>query len=89
MNKYNNRKMQSRFLLILTTLACLCGFCNQTHAQEITAEENNNPVILYSATPKKYEIAKPIIAKIIAINVNIKSAKNKPFLFPLQKSYHR
>ena len=48
--------MQSRFLLILTTLACLCGFCNQTHAQEITAEENNNPVILYSATPKKYEI---------------------------------
>ena len=48
--------MRYRFSFILSTLACLFCFCNQSHAQEITAEENNNPVILYSATPKKYEI---------------------------------
>ena len=55
-NKYNIKKMQSRLSIILSTLACLFCFCTNSHAQEITAEENNNPVILYSATPKKYEI---------------------------------
>ena len=48
--------MRYRFSIILSTLACLLCICNQSHAQEITAEENNDPVILYSATPKKYEI---------------------------------
>ena len=55
-NKYNIKKMQSRFSFILSILASLFCFCNNSYAQEITAEENNNPVILYSATPKKYEI---------------------------------
>ena len=55
-NKYNIKKMQSRLSIILSTLACLFCFCTNGHAQEITVEENNNPVILYSATPKKYEI---------------------------------
>ena len=49
--------MRYRFSFILATLACLLCFCNKGYAQEITAEENNSPVILYSATPKKYEIA--------------------------------
>lgn len=48
--------MRYRFSFILSTLACLFCFCNNGYAQEITAEENNSPVILYSATPKKYEI---------------------------------
>ena len=55
-NKYNIKKMQSRFSFILSILACLFCFCTNGHAQEITTEENNNPVILYSDTPKKYEI---------------------------------
>ena len=55
-NKYNIKKMQSRFSFILSILACLFCFCTNGHAQEITIEENNNPVIIYSATPKKYEI---------------------------------
>ena len=55
-NKYNIKKMQYRFSFILSTIACLFCFCTNGHAQEITAEENNSPVILYSATPKKYEI---------------------------------
>lgn len=55
-NKYNIKKMQSRFSFILSVLACLFCLSTNGYAQEITAEENNNPVILYSATPKKYEI---------------------------------
>ena len=55
-NKYNIKKMQFRFSFILSILAYLFCFCTNSYAQEITAEENNNPVILYSATPKKYEI---------------------------------
>ena len=49
--------MQYRILLIFSIVACLCGVSNESHAQEITAEENNNPVILYTTSPKKYEIA--------------------------------
>ena len=55
-NNYKTKKMRYRFSFILSILACLFCFCNNSHAQEINAEENNNPVILYSATPKKYEI---------------------------------
>ena len=55
-NKYNIIKMRYHFISILSVIACLTCFCPQGYAQEITAEENNNPVILYSATPKKYEI---------------------------------
>ena len=55
-NNYKTKKMRYRFSFILSIFACLFCFCNNGHAQEINAEENNNPVILYSATPKKYEI---------------------------------
>ena len=49
--------MQYRFTFIWSIFACLfCFYSVQTYAQEITAEENNSPVILYSTTPKKYEI---------------------------------
>ena len=48
--------MKYRLPYILSTIACLFCFCNYSHAQVIATEENNNPVILYSATPKKYEI---------------------------------
>ena len=49
--------MKYRILSILTIATCLLCFSNNSYAQEITAEENNNPVILYTTTPKKYEIA--------------------------------
>jgi outer membrane protein insertion porin family len=49
--------MQYRILSILSIAACMLCFSNNSNAQEITAEENNNPVILYTTTPKKYEIA--------------------------------
>ena len=49
--------MQYRILSILSIAACLFCFSNNSYAQEITAEENNNPVILYTTSPKKYEIA--------------------------------
>ena len=55
-NNYNIKKMQSRFSFILSVLAYLFCLSTNGYAQEITVEENNNPVILYSATPKKYEI---------------------------------
>ena len=49
--------MKYRILSILSIATCLLCFSNNSYAQEITAEENNNPVILYTTTPKKYEIA--------------------------------
>ena len=49
--------MQYRILSILSLAACMFCFSNNSYAQEITAEENNNPVILYTTSPKKYEIA--------------------------------
>ncbi len=55
-NNYKVIKMQHRFLQILLTLTCLFCFTNSSNAQDINAQENNNPVILYSGTPKKYEI---------------------------------
>ena len=48
--------MKYRFPYIISALACLFFICNHGYAQEIATEENNNPIILYSATPKKYEI---------------------------------
>ena len=48
--------MQYRISSILAIFVCLLCFSNPASAQEISAEENNSPVILYSATPKKYEI---------------------------------
>ena len=48
--------MRYRITFILPILVCLLGICSHSHAQEITVEEDNNPVILYSITPKKYEI---------------------------------
>ena len=56
-NNYKRRKMQHRFTLIISILVCLCCFSTGGYAQEITAEENNNPVILYTTMPRKYEIA--------------------------------
>ena len=49
--------MQYRILSILSITACMLCFSNNSHAQEIIAEENSNPVIMYTTTPKKYEIA--------------------------------
>ena len=46
--------MLYHILFILSIVACL--FSTNTYAQDITAEENNSPVILYSASPKQYEI---------------------------------
>ena len=48
--------MQYRISSILAVFACLFCFSNPASAQEISTEENNSPIILYSATPKKYEI---------------------------------
>ena len=55
-NNYKVKIMQSRILSILLIIACLFGLNTNIYAQEISSEENNSPVILYSATPKKYEI---------------------------------
>ncbi|MGL4851838.1 MAG: BamA/OMP85 family outer membrane protein [Phocaeicola sp.] len=46
--------MLYRFSLLVVTLTFLLGLSTQTYAQ--TAIENDSPVILYSGTPKKYEI---------------------------------
>ena len=48
--------MLYRISLILLTLTCLFCFSVSSYAQEANIQENNNPVILYSGTPKKYEI---------------------------------
>ena len=48
--------MLYRISLILLTLTCLFCFSVSSYAQEAKIQENNNPVILYSGTPKKYEI---------------------------------
>ena len=48
--------MKHRFSIILVILACLVNFSSTGFAQDITTVEDNNPVILYSASPKKYEI---------------------------------
>ena len=55
-NNYNLYKMKYRLPYILAIFAYVICICNSTYAQVVTTEENNNPVILYSANPKKYEI---------------------------------
>ncbi len=45
-----------RILYILLTFICLACFPFGSYAQDIDIEENDSPVILYSGTPKKYEI---------------------------------
>lgn len=49
-------KMQYRILAILLTITSLFCFSNKSLAQETNEQENNNPVILYTGTPKKYVI---------------------------------
>lgn len=45
-----------RLLFILLTLTYLFSFPTASYAQEANVEENDTPVILYSGTPKRYEI---------------------------------
>ena len=42
---------------ILVTFICLFGFALAGKAQDANTDESSKPVILYSGTPKKYEIA--------------------------------
>lgn len=50
--------MRYRFLLTLLTLISISSLCTTGYAQEnTTTAENDQPVILYNGTPKKYEIA--------------------------------
>ena len=54
-NKYKLYKMYYRFSPILLAFVCLFGFVCSAFAQEATTADET-PVILYSGTPKKYEI---------------------------------
>ena len=45
-----------RISSILMIIICFFGFKFKGYAQEIAVEENNNPVITYTSSPKKYEI---------------------------------
>ena len=45
-----------RISSILMIIICFFGFNFKGYAQEIAVEENNNPVITYTSSPKKYEI---------------------------------
>lgn len=50
--------MQHRFIILLATLSCLLGLTPKVAAQEAdTAGSAEKPVILYSGTPREYEIA--------------------------------
>ena len=50
--------MQYRIFSILVTFICLFGCALSSAAQDtINTDEAEKPVILYSGTPKKYEIA--------------------------------
>ena len=49
--------MHYRFFRIFITLAFLVGCVTTGFAQEDNTDETSKPVILYSGTPKKYEIA--------------------------------
>ena len=48
--------MKYRISLILSIFIGLCSFCMPSYAQETSAAEEETPVILYTTTPKKYEI---------------------------------
>ena len=59
-NSHNilNYNIRYRFLLPLLTLISISSLCTTGYAQEnTTTAENDQPVILYNGTPKKYEIA--------------------------------
>ena len=49
--------MHYRISLILVTFICLLGGTITGRAQEVDIDESSKPVILYSGSPKKYEIA--------------------------------
>ena len=49
--------MQYRILTLIAALSCLLLISLHTQAQDLPAAEEEKPVILYSGTPKKYEIA--------------------------------
>ena len=49
--------MHYRISFILVTFICLFGFALTGKAQDANTDESSKPVILYSGTPKKYEIA--------------------------------
>ena len=49
--------MHYRISFILVTFICLFGFALAGKAQDANTDESSKPVILYSGTPKKYEIA--------------------------------
>ncbi len=49
--------MHYRISLILVTFICLLGGTITGRAQEVNIDESSKPVILYSGTPKKFEIA--------------------------------
>ena len=50
--------MHYRIFSILVTFVCLFGCALTTAAQDVNnTDETEKPVILYSGTPKKYEIA--------------------------------
>lgn len=50
--------MHYRIFSILVTFICLFGGVLTTAAQNVNStDETEKPVILYSGTPKKYEIA--------------------------------
>ena len=56
-NKYKLYKMHYRILTILLTFICLFCFSLTSSAQDINNQDSiANPKILYSGTPKKYEI---------------------------------
>lgn len=48
--------MHYRISFILVTFICLFGFALAGKAQDANTDESSKPVILYSGTPKKYEI---------------------------------
>ena len=49
--------MHHRIFFIFMTIVCLAGSVRNVAAQEETNTDKEKPVILYSGTPKKYEIA--------------------------------
>ena len=60
--------MHYRISFILVTFICLLTGTATVQAQEADIEESSKPVILYSGTPKKYEIA----------DIHIRSSAERP-----------
>ena len=49
--------MHYRISYLFITFICLCSFAATSVAQNTSTDSHSKPVILYSGTPKKYEIA--------------------------------